>query len=414
LTLPLNRIELAASKLIVRTPSETIEVPLGGSVAQQSDGRISISVQLDQERILVIGGTLDGSNLTFAGAADPGRTLLTVRSIWPDAKVGVDGRLKLSGEASWGEHPLIAEAKIEVLPSPTTAASVVSDDKLRITSGVFHVSADLGNAIPWRLRGSDAGFVMKQQNVTADGANGEVDFVSLSPLKTPPGQKLTAGKLKIGEMELTGGTLEFAMRASDTIHVQHTDWTWLGGRAWADDFDIIAGQPVAITVHMRDVELKELLAAFAKDKASGDGKISGDIPVVVVSGSDVRFGNGNVTASRGGKVQISDMAAILPTAEAAAQAASGASSEQVKKNVIEALSDFQYDTLSARLVNEPRGLVTHVQMRGRGRSGNRQPLFYELNLTGLEKPLKVYLKLSDVLSAAATRPMSSTRKAEAK
>jgi len=71
-SLPVNRIELASSKLILQAMRETVEVPIGGSVAQQSDGRVSISLQLDEERAFVMGATLEGSKLTFAGGGDTG------------------------------------------------------------------------------------------------------------------------------------------------------------------------------------------------------------------------------------------------------------------------------------------------------------------------------------------------------
>jgi hypothetical protein len=100
------------------------------------------------------------------------------------------------------------------------------------------------------------------------------------------------------------------------------------------------------------------------------------------------------------------MSAIAPTAEAAAQSVSGASSDQIKKNVIEALSDFQYDTLEMKLDSTDQGLVGHVHMKGRGRTGAKQPLNYELNITGLEKVLRGYLRIRERLNAP--RPATTT------
>jgi hypothetical protein len=248
---------------------------------------------------------------------------------------------------------------------------------------------------------------MKQQDLAADGISGEVAFASLAPLKTPPGQKLTVAKWKIGDMELTDGILEYAMTASDAIHVQHTEWAWLGGRVGANDFTISGAQPIAVTLHARDVELREVLAEFAPDKASGQGKITGQIPLVI-DGSHVQFGNGTVSALQGGDIQIKDAATLQATAEAAAQSASGAASGQVKKNVVEALSNFQYDKLSARLANEPQGLVGHVRMSGRGRTGAKQALAYDLNITGLDRLLFAYLRIRAALDRPATM-RSSTR-----
>jgi hypothetical protein len=160
------------------------------------------------------------------------------------------------------------------------------------------------------------------------------------------------------------------------------------------------------------VQLNDLLALTAKDKASGQGKLSGDIPVII-DGSNIQFGTGSFSAASGGNVQIKDMNAIAPTAEAVSQSMSATNSDQIKKNVIEALSDFQYDTLSMSLEKTDTGLIGHVHMKGRGRSGAKQPLDYELNVTGLDKVLRGYLRIREGLDAprAATTAATTTTKA---
>src|SRR5205823_5311463 len=145
---------------------------------------LSLSLQLDQERIFVVGGTLRGRAITFAGAADPGRTLLIVRSIWPEALVGVDGKLKLSGELNWGGGgtATVGEAQIAITPDSAASEPAVSEDKLRLTSGVFHVSADFASETPVRVRASGVGLAMQDHGFTADGVAGEIALASFSPL----------------------------------------------------------------------------------------------------------------------------------------------------------------------------------------------------------------------------------------
>ena len=413
--LPLGRIELTGSRLVLLTPKEPVEVPLGGSLVPQSDGRLSVSVQVGEERSLVLGAEVKGTHATFAGSADPGRTLLTVRTIWPDADVSVDGTIKVAGHLDWGDEPA-GEARLEIFaPSGTTPPASI-ESKLHLSAGVYEVSARFGDTNsepPFRLKVSKAAFAMADQGFSATGIDGDVALNTVSSLVTPPTQKLTVGLLKIGEIEMKDGVLEFQMKDSSHMVVEHTAWKWLGGDVWADHF-VISGEPLQITLHAREVELNELLVLTAKEKASGQGKLSGDIPVVI-DGSNIQFGTGSIAAATGGNVQIKDMAAIAPTAEAAAQAASATSSDQIKKNVIEALSDFQYDTLAMNLEKTANGgLIGHVKMKGRGRTGAKQPLNYELNVTGLDKVLRGYLRIREGLSSprvTTTAAPTTARKA---
>ena len=94
-----------------------------------------------------------------------------------------------------------------------------------------------------------------------------------------------------------------------------------------------------------------------------------------------------------------------------------AASGQIKKNIVEALRDFQYDKLSARLATENGGLVGHVRMAGRGKQGSKQALAYDLNVTGLDDALRAYLGIRAAMNLPATRMATrpaTTRKADSK
>jgi hypothetical protein len=405
--LPIGRIELTQSKAILITEKQPVTVPIGGSLVPHADGRWSISLQIAEERAFVLGAEVKDDQATFAGSADPGRTLLTVRAIWPGADVSADGTLKVSGQLNWKDRPITGQARLEILPDSGIASPAGHASKLHLSSGVFEVDANFGGTQPqMRINVSKVAMAMADQGFSASGINGEIVLSSFSPLVTPAAQKLTADALNIGDMQLGSGVLDFRMNGSSNMLVHHTQWTWLGGSVWADDF-VISGQPLKITLHAENVELKDLLVLTASEKASGQGKLSGEIPVTI-DGSDVQFGTGSISAAQGGNVQIKDMAAIEPTAAAAAQAASGTSSEQIKKNVIEALSDFQYETLSMKLDSTDKGLVGHVRMKGHGRTGAKQALDYELNVTGLDKALRSYLRIREGLSLPHPRPQPGT------
>ena len=80
----------------------------------------------------------------------------------------------------------------------------------------------------------------------------------------------------------------------------------------------------------------------------------------------------------------------------------GGSSDQVKRNIAEALRDFEYDRLTAKLTNEAgAGLTAYVNLKGHGRTGAKQAIEYDARIRGLDDLLRSYLNISDALD----RPM---------
>jgi hypothetical protein len=234
-------------------------------------------------------------------------------------------------------------------------------------------------------------------------------LIDLSPPVTAPNQTLSARKLKIGSAEFENGKLQFQVNPDGEVIVKNTTWQWLGGEVSASDITIPRDAPVKLTLHAREVDLHRLLDLLAKDKASGDGKLSGDIPVAIDHGK-IEFGEAHVTALTGGTIQIKDAAAIVPTAEAAAQAAKSPSqADEIKRNIVEALRDFQFEQLSAELKNEPDGSLTaNVRMRGHGRSGAKQGVDYELHVHRLDLALKSYLNVQAAIDKMTPTTMQGT------
>jgi hypothetical protein len=256
-----------------------------------------------------------------------------------------------------------------------------------------------------------AGLDFATSNVSAQGLAGTIKLVDLFPPKSEPLQHFTANKLAIGGVELTDGEAQLTIdMSSGGIFVGRTRWQWLGGRVAASDVQVSREGPIKMVLHARDVDLHQLLALMAKGKASGTGKISGDIPITIdTSGADVEFGSATLSAAPGGEVQIKDAEAIAPTAEAAAQSAKSPSqSAEIKRNITDALSDFQYEQLSAQLKNESGGLMADIHMVGHGRGGAKQGIDYNLRVHGVDKALKTYLNIQSAVNMPAPSPAPTT------
>jgi hypothetical protein len=374
-------------------------------------------------RARVEAGTADGIALTAQSTTDlrqgsaeltlthtPSDLIMTLlRTYVSPAAVAVSGDVTGTAKWDWNAGGGDGKASFTVVPAAADEGEKASAAQLSVAGGVFQAVAQLDPQGRATGRLSVKAASLETPDVAAEGVSGDVDFVNLAPPATAAQQVLAATKLKVGQLEFTNGQVQFEMNGPSDIFIRRTRWEWLGGAVAASDVHVSKDGPVRATLHAQDVDLGALLELFAKDKASGRGTISGDIPVVI-DGSRIEFGDGQLAAAGGGQVQVKEAEAVIPTAEAAARTAKSASQgERIKRNIVEALGDFQYEQLAAQLANEPeRGLVAHVRMRGRGRTGARQGLDYELNVTHLDALLKSYLNIQAAINnprvaAAAAR-----------
>jgi hypothetical protein len=402
--LPFSQLRLESSQLVL---DDSTSLPVEGTLTRTGrdvEVRVTSLGEQSIDARAKLARSLDAGSAEVKLAGVTGDTIAAILRPF-GVEEAIDIRSPLSGEAAarWSGGDVNVRAKLQLQGAGTEEHA--SDAKLSLSAGVYEGVATLSPTTRPTLAVSFKDAVLTTPDLSAEGIDGRVSFVDLDPPVTAPDQVLSAKKLKVGELEFTDGELAFQATPDGELLVRQTAWDFLGGRVLASNvsFDP-AGGPIAFSLHARDVDLKRLLDAFAKGKASGEGKISGDLPVII-DGSKITFGDGNLTASAGGRVEIKDVAAIAPTAEAAAQAAkSASSSEQIKRNIIEALGDFQYERLSAELRNEDGALNARVRMSGRGRGGAKQPLDYELNLNGLDQLLRSYTGLQAALNGPAAPP----------
>jgi hypothetical protein len=409
MTLPLERITLVESTVVFQTNHGAVQIPVDLEVHNRSRDQLLITAHAGPTRDLLLSADVDlaSSKAAFDASAEPGWTLMTLRSIWPNASVAVDGKMRLTGFVQWADGSPGVNVRLEV--GKSNGRVKLAPAQLKLSGGVCNLEGQLGRDAGMTLALSDAD--MAGDGFAVTGVSGSVAFTNLSPPATPPAQRLTASSLEIGGMTFTDGMVEFQVIGSTNILVNRTEWQAFGGTVASRDVAIRAGEPIAATVHANSIELKELLATFAKDKASGEGKLTGELPIVV-DGSNVKFGDGRAVALEKGRLQIKDAAALAPVAEGAAAAGGSASQgEQIKQRVVEALSDFEYDRLTARLESDGgEGLSAFVRTSGRGRTGARQALDYELRIHGLDGLLRSYFGIRRAMNEAGVG--ATTGKAE--
>ena len=168
--------------------------------------------------------------------------------------------------------------------------------------------------------------------------NGVVAIDRLWPLTTPPGQQLAIGLLDLG-LPLTRGLLDFQLLPEQTLAVERLRWSFAGGTVSAAPFRVgSAVSDIMATLSADRLDLAQLFALTRLDGLSGEGTISGTLPLRV-TGAEAVIEGGELRADGPGWLRY------RPDAAPAALQAGG---ENVSL-LLQALENFRYEALRITL-----------------------------------------------------------------
>jgi hypothetical protein len=228
-------------------------------------------------------------------------------------------------------------------------------------------------------------------SITGLAAN--VTFTNLSPLETPGNQQISIKEAKIGKVVLDNGTAALRVEGTNSVLIERSQWAFADGTLLSNAFRISPGSGVTdLIVEGQNLSMQTLLETFLPGQATGDGRIYGSLPISV-RWPNLQFGQGFVySAPGGGTLQ-------MPTAETKVgdlldqsdpRFATDDAYKQLKTKVVSALHDFQYDVIKMDWTTGPDGLVTKVQLQGKGKQGG-QAVNLNIKFTGLDKALMRYI-----------------------
>jgi hypothetical protein len=202
---------------------------------------------------------------------------------------------------------------------------------------------------------------------------------------------VSAPAIKVAGQDLSDVNLRATSNADGTS-VKDIRFTWSGGKFSADPVLIPPNNSnVALALSAEKVDLQKAMKIVLQDRVSGTGSVSGRIPVAL-NGSKISFGQGILQSDGPGTLRLGGatptIAEVLDETDPSFKTDRG---QQVKKQVLESIQDFQYDRLSAIFIPGENGLVVSVNIQGQGRIGAKQPLDITLNFHGFERGLNTYL-----------------------
>src|SRR5665213_535587 len=218
----------------------------------------------------------------------------------------------------------------------------------------------------------------------AHAVKSEVDFTSLLPPVTAPGQGLTISRID-WTIPFSAVDVRFAFSPS-AIQISRADTDIAEGHASLGAIAISLADPghVAGTAQLSSIALNSLVAASnLGSKVKLEGKVSGRIPFTI--GPDgFRITNGRVAADGPGRLSVNR--------SLWAQGDAALSSNAVQDFAYQALENLAFDQMSAEL-NSVAGGRLQVVFHIKGRSDPPKPQVAEVSLidiingTALYKPI---------------------------
>jgi hypothetical protein len=220
--------------------------------------------------------------------------------------------------------------------------------------------------------------LLRDLSATTDAAiinqvNGVIAIDGLAPFTTPPGQQVAVALIDAG-LPLTDGLLTFRIAPGPVVEIAGGTLHLAGGTVEVEPltFDPWAARNEAALL-VSGVELGEMLALAGVDGLTGEGRMSGRIPVVIAA-DDVIITHGELEAEAPGHLSYA------PLAPPAALQGQGESVSLA----LSALTNFQYQALRLTVDRQAGGEMT-VAMHIRGNNPDfydGYPVEFNLNVSG--------------------------------
>jgi hypothetical protein len=402
---PFRSVRVEDSLLTVRTPDRAITLPFNATLRWPH-------LKADVAGLTIEGsiGDRKAADVSFHGRVVRGVDLTAViRALTPEAPISIAGDVSIKGDMKRRSDQTTFDADVVAAAAdePAGPATKIAGTNVALEQGVFHIAGTFGDENrSLKVTAKDVTIAESSVGAKATGVSAEVLFdQSNSAPATQPTQVIRFDKLTASKLDLTDGIVRFNVTPDGSVHVQEARANLLGGVVSALDVPVEPGKPIPLTLVAANVELGELLKLLAQGKAAGEGKVNGRLPLIIADGG-VQLGEGAVEASAGGRLSITDtdtLQSMAGNAAAGAKRGSASPQEQVRQNIVDALKDFEYESLVAQLKHDPeKGLTANVRMKGKGRTGAKQALDYDLRVTGLDVLLRSALGLHRTLTREAT------------
>ena len=360
-TAPAYAVEATGIDLTVDFPAgEAPRIALAGAVTHRGDPAyvIPVTAKIDAHEIR--------NGWAFTG---------TAKDAFGRISLAIDGRHDLARGTGSATLKL---APIEFIPGVRQPADLAPwlEGMATEVSGTVALAGD----VSWTrdVVASKLELLVRELSATTDAGlvervNGVIILDGLAPFTTPPGQQVAVALIDAG-LPLTDALLTFRIAPGPVVEVAGGRLHLAGGTV---DLEPLTYDPRAArseaALLVAGVELGEMLALAGVDGLTGEGRMSGRVPVVIADG-DIIITHGELEAEAPGHLSYA------PLAPPAALQGQGESVSLA----LSALTNFQYEALRLTVDRQAGGEMT-VAMHIRGKNPDfydGYPVEFNLNVSG--------------------------------
>lgn len=408
LTAPNESITLNGAQGPLEVYSQAGSDQPGMKIAMQG-GVVSDALPPDQTRFnpLTIAGTLtqDTRKLTGRFTASTPEARTPQGAPLPIASINLDNDLRSNaGSLSF------TTVGLSFAPGGLQPVDLSGTVRTFLTNGVTG-TATFDGAFDWKGDQASSHGVLKVDIASFAGAmgvgtglKGRVDFTSLAPLQTGPGQMFGLDHLQ-AVVPLDNFVLS-AQFLGDHIAVERADVMTPGGLVRLDPTGIpLDGKsPIVGAMTFDGLDFGKVIAASSLNETmTFEGKLTGRVPFTLIVGQLPTFQNGTVNADGPGLISIkrnsvTDIAAsgslATPDAKAAAGAAPQPEFNPFQDMAFQAMEHIHYDQLDAKVNSMADGRIdVNFHIKGRFDPPQQQKATISLQdyVSGkwMQKPMKL-------------------------
>ncbi len=359
-------------------------------------------------RMIVEGGSLRGVAETWRA----GKISVDLPISWPSPTDVQAGRLRV-GELAWGQRNFakLTATAIQKGPSLELSGQVVSqllsgytlpfNGKAEYFVGQKEFSADFSFAAkPQNIFLADWGeLAPAAQGVAAAGelaisgrlektpqkqsagidiklAQGQVDILEkdlsieginlsfampkLLDKRSAPAQSLTFAKASVAGLSFSDGKVIFQLEESDSLLLEEASFSWCDGHVYTHAVRFSPKRKeYAVSLFCDRLKLAKILEQFGVERASGEGAVSGRVPLIFSKGR-LSFADGFLFSSpgEGGSIRVAEMDLLTQSIP------QGTPQFAQLDFASEALKDFSYKWAKLLLKNEGDNLLLQMQLDG--------------------------------------------------
>lgn len=139
------------------------------------------------------------------------------------------------------------------------------------------------------------------------GVSGTVQLTNLLPVATDGLQTITVEAVDMDALQLGQGAVSFELPGDNTVHIAEAEFPWFGGALGVYDATAGFGGEAQVPLRATSVNLAQIFEYVDMDGLSGEGVMSGELPVLF-EGGRARIEKGFFTSEGPGVIRYSGQA----------------------------------------------------------------------------------------------------------